>query len=103
MSTSRGSTFFKTDVGGLSSRTNLSLSLTPYPENIKTAAGVEPRAAMQGNGQELRMDGQWSTNKQEMHINCLELLAASLAVQVFAEEKRNVNMLANTTLLHIIG
>ena len=47
-------------------------------------------------GQELRTGGQWSTSKQEMHINCLELLAASLAIQTFAKESQNINILVRT-------
>ena len=36
---------------------------------------------------ELRTRGQWLTSEQEMYINCLELLAASLAIQLsFAKE-----------------
>ena len=46
--------------------------------------------------QELKTGGQWSTSEQEMHINCLELVAASLAIQTFAKEKRNVNILVRT-------
>ena len=47
-------------------------------------------------GQELRTGGQWSTSEQEMHINCLELLAASLAIQTFAKERQNINILVRT-------
>ena len=47
-------------------------------------------------GQGLRTGGQWLTSKQEMHINCLELLAASLAIQAFAKEKRNIRILVRT-------
>ena len=47
-------------------------------------------------GQGLRTGGQWSTSEQEMHINCLELLAASLAIQTFAKEKRNIRILVRT-------
>ena len=47
-------------------------------------------------GQGLRTGGQWSTSEQEMHINCLELLAASLAIQTFAKKKRNIRILVRT-------
>ena len=47
-------------------------------------------------GQELRTGGQWLTSEQEMHINCLELLAASLAIQTFAKERQNINILVRT-------
>ena len=47
-------------------------------------------------GKKLRTGGQWSTSKQEMHINCLELLAASLAIQSFAKEMKNINILVRT-------
>ena len=47
-------------------------------------------------GQELRTGGQWSTSEQEMHINCLELLVVSLAIQTFAKERQNINILVRT-------
>ena len=47
-------------------------------------------------GQGLRTGGQWSTSEQEMHINCLELLAASLVIQTFTKEKRNIRILVRT-------
>ena len=47
-------------------------------------------------GKELRTGGQWSTSKQEMHINCLELLEASLAIQSFAKKMKNINILVRT-------
>jgi len=40
--------------------------------------------------------GQWSTSEQEMHINCLELLAVYLAIQAFAKDKKGVNILVRT-------
>ena len=46
---------------------------------------------------ELRTRGQWLTSEQEMHINCLELLAASPAIQLsFAKEMKNINILVRT-------
>ena len=47
-------------------------------------------------GQELRTGEQWSAKEQEMHINCLELLAAFLVVQAFTKEKRAINILVRT-------
>ena len=46
--------------------------------------------------QKLKTGGQWSTSEQEMHINCLELLAASLVIQTFAKEKKIINILVRT-------
>jgi len=46
--------------------------------------------------QGLRTGGQWSASEQEMHINCLELLAASLAIQTFAKEQKNIRILVRT-------
>ena len=40
--------------------------------------------------QELRTGGLWSLNEQGMHINCLELLAVSMAIQTFGKEKKNI-------------
>ena len=53
---------------------------------------------------ELRIRGQWLTSEQEMHINCLELLAASLAIQSsFAKEMKNINILARTENVYAQG
>lgn len=43
----------------------------------------------------LRTGGQCSTSEQEMYINCLELLAASLVIQTFAKERKNINVLVD--------
>ena len=37
--------------------------------------------------------GPWSPSKQSLHINGLELLAATLAVQTFAKEKSGISIL----------
>ena len=41
----------------------------------------------------VRTGGPWSPHEQQMHINCLELLAAHLAVKCFAKDKSNLNIL----------
>ena len=46
--------------------------------------------------QGLRTGGQWSDSKQEMHINCLELLAASMGIQTFAKEEKNIRIVVRT-------
>ena len=39
-----------------------------------------------------RTGGPWSHAEQEMHINCLELLAATLAVKAFLKDQRGVSV-----------
>ena len=39
-----------------------------------------------------RTGGPWSNQERLLHINCQELLAATLAVQCFAKGKRNLNI-----------
>ena len=41
----------------------------------------------------VRTGGPWSPEEQKMHINCLELTAAMLAVQVFAKNRPGVSIL----------
>ena len=41
----------------------------------------------------VRTRGPWSPTEQSLHINCLELLAATLAVQTFAKEKSGISIL----------
>ena len=53
-----------------------------------------------GLPKEKMVGGLWSLNKQEIHINCLELLAASLAIQTFAKEKRNIYIIRYLYLLN---
>jgi len=46
--------------------------------------------------------GSWSTQECAFHINCLELLAATLAVQTFAKNKTGLSILLridNTTIV----
>ena len=50
--------------------------------------------------------GPWSPQEQTLHINCLELLAATLAVQTFAKEKSGISILLridNTTAVAYIN
>ena len=35
----------------------------------------------------------WSPQEQDLYINCLELLAATLAVQTFAKQKQSISVL----------
>ena len=66
-------------------------------------------ASLQGwgatcNGIQTR--GPWSPQEQILHINCLELLAASLAVQTFAKQKSDITILLeldNTTAVAYIN
>ena len=67
---------------------------TPYMVIESDASCLGWGATLKGQG--LRTGGQWSTSEQEMHINCLELLAASLAIQTFAKEKRSIRILVRT-------
>ena len=63
--------------------------------NGSTRSGDRVRCISPGLGSNLekqraeRTGGQWSTSEQEIHINCLELLAASLAIQTFTKEMKN--------------
>jgi len=41
----------------------------------------------------IRTRGPWSPSEQSLHINCLELLAATLAIQSFAKEKSGISIL----------
>ena len=36
---------------------------------------------------EEQIDGPWTVEERELHINCLELLGAIYAVQAFAKDK----------------
>ena len=66
-------------------------------------------ASLQGwgatcNGNRTR--GPWSPSEQSLHINCLELLAATLAVQTFAKEKSGILILLqldNSTVVAYIN
>jgi hypothetical protein len=50
-----------------------------------------------------RTGGPWSHQESQMHINCLELLAATLAIQTFTKGRTQISVLLridNTTQLH---
>ena len=54
---------------------------------VETDASQTGWGARCGN---LQTGGPWSPKKAAMHINCLELLAATLAIQTFAKRQDNV-------------
>ena len=66
-------------------------------------------ASLQGWGATcngIRTRGPWSPQEQTLHINCLELLAATLAIQSFAKEKSGITILLkidNTTAVAYIN
>ena len=66
-------------------------------------------ASLQGWGafcNGVRTRGPWSPQEQTLHINCLELLAASLAVRAFAKERSGITILLkidNTTAVAYIN
>ena len=66
-------------------------------------------ASLQGWGafcNGVRTKGPWSPQEQTLHINCLELLAASLAVRTFAKERSGITILLkidNTTAVAYIN
>lgn len=70
---------------------------------------IETDASTTGWGatcQNVRTGGPWSPKEQAMHINCLELLAAFLAVKSFAKTKTNIRIhlrMDNTTALTYIN
>ena len=50
--------------------------------------------------------GPWSQTESHLHINCLELLAVTLAVKCFARDKENIMILLridNTTAIAYIN
>jgi len=54
----------------------------------------------------VRTRGPWSPQEQKLHINCLELLAATLAVKTFAKDKANMLILLkmdNTSAISYIN
>lgn len=70
---------------------------------------IESDASLMGWGAttgSLRTGGPWSREEKLMHINCLELLAAMLALQTFTKERRNITVLLcldNTTAVSYIN
>ncbi|XP_065189509.1 uncharacterized protein LOC135820128 [Sycon ciliatum] len=78
--------------------------LSPKPDLVieTDASTIGWGAVCQGN----RTGGPWTHSEREMHINCLELLAAFLAVKTFAKSRKNVTILLrmdNTTALTYIN
>ena len=54
----------------------------------------------------LRTRGQWSTTEDKLHINCKEMLAAFLALQTFAKDRRGIHVrfkVDNTTTMYYIN
>ena len=75
---------------------NATLLVTSPPELI-----IESDASCQGwgatlKGQEVATGGLWSINEQGKHINCLELIVATLAVKTFAKNQKNITILVRT-------
>ena len=61
-----------------------------------TSLTITSDASLQGWGATCngnRTKGPWSPHEQSLHINCLELLAATLAVQTFAKGKSGIFIL----------
>ena len=64
-------------------------ALLHRPETVT----IKSDASLQGWGSvynDSRTGGPWSHSEQEMHINCLELLAATLAVKTFMKDQMGV-------------
>ena len=62
----------------------------------KPAVVIETDASKRGWGatsQGVRTGGPWSRSESNMHINCLEALAAFLAIKCFARNRRSVTIL----------
>ena len=62
----------------------------------KVQLTLETDASLTGWGatcEGTRTGGPWSREEQHLHINCLELLAAILAVKCFAKSKRSIKIL----------
>jgi len=70
---------------------------------------IDSDASLQGWGaccNHQRTRGSWSTQERMFHINCLELPAATLAVQTFAKSKTGLSILIridNTTVVAYIN
>ena len=70
---------------------------------------IDSNAYLQGWGArcgEQTTGGAWSHQEAEFHINCLELLAVTLAVQSFAKDKCKISILLridNTTAVAYIN
>ena len=70
---------------------------------------IESDASLTGWGaalQETRTGGPWSWEEKRQHINCLEIMAAHLAIMSFLKYQRNVTVLMlidNTTAVSYIN
>ncbi|XP_065902413.1 uncharacterized protein [Dysidea avara] len=70
---------------------------------------IESDASLEGWGAHCsrqRTGGPWSQQERSMHINCLELLAATLATKTFAKSKTSISILLridNTTAVAYIN
>ena len=65
--------------------------LTPVPE-----LSIETDASRQGWGafcKGVSIGGHWSPSEEQLHINALELLAATLAIKAFVKDKSNMAVL----------
>ena len=73
------------------------------------ALTIDSDASLTGWGavcQDQRTGGPWSSEERQMHINCLELLAATLAIQTFAKNRTGLSVLLridNTTAVAYIN
>ena len=70
---------------------------------------IDSDASLSGWGaacQDQRTGGPWSERERQYHINCLELLAAFLALQTFAKGRKGISVLLrinNTTVVAYIN
>ena len=79
--------------------------------NLKVSYILETDASMKGWGalnvtEQIQTGGAWSNAEAKMHINCLELLGATLAVKTFLKDQRNVHVLLrmdNTTAVAYVN
>ena len=65
-----------------------------------------PKLGWGATSQEVSMGGPWSTQESARHINCLELMAATLALKTFAKNKTELSVLLridNTTAVVYIN
>ena len=87
----------------LSTWNGRSLIIQPASMTITSDASLQGWGAT-CNGTRTR--GPWSPSEQTLHINCLELLAATLAVQTFAKAKSSISIILkidNTTAVAYIN
>ena len=87
----------------LASWNGRSLIIPPYTLTIISDAS---RQGWGANCKGKTTRGPWSPQEQDLHINCLELLAATLAVQTFAKQKQSISILLkldNTTAVAYIN